>query len=281
LETAVNNSDPTALTVGNSSLAQSYSHTGEVRFNYANVLACTSFMLALNGTTTSRYIGTATYQYLTRDTVVHSIALAKGAELSMPVNVDGYKSTTLFATYAFPVSLFESTMTLNSDCSYNQTPSLTNDTLNRVHATSAGAGWSLASNVSVNTDFTFGYTCTYNDSRGSLASAVHSQYFEHQVTARLNLIFWDGFVMRHEVNQQCYSGSSTYRQHSLLWNASIGKKFFKNKNFELSIRGYDLLQQNKNYARTVTSTYVQDTHSNIIGRYYLLTATYTIRPFSW
>jgi hypothetical protein len=58
---------------------------------------------------------------------------------------------------------------------------------------------------------------------------------------------------------------------------SLGKKLFSKQQGELTVSVVDLLNQNKSVNRTVTGTYVEDTQNNVLGRYFMLTFTYTVR----
>ena len=46
---------------------------------------------------------------------------------------------------------------------------------------------------------------------------------------------------------------------------------------DLRLTVTDLLDQNKRINRTVTETYVEDTQNQALGRYLMLTFTYTVR----
>jgi hypothetical protein len=75
-----------------------------------------------------------------------------------------------------------------------------------------------------------------------------------------------------------YSGlTGGYDKNTLLWTMSLGKKLFSKQQGELTVSVVDLLNQNKSVNRTVTGTYVEDTQNNVLGRYFMLTFTYTVR----
>jgi hypothetical protein len=58
---------------------------------------------------------------------------------------------------------------------------------------------------------------------------------------------------------------------------SLGKKFFENQRGELRIAVTDLLDQNKSLNRSVTETYIEDVENQILGRFLMVTFTYTVR----
>jgi hypothetical protein len=59
----------------------------------------------------------------------------------------------------------------------------------------------------------------------------------------------------------------------------LGYKFLKNKQAELRLTAFDLLEQNTNISRSITETYLEDVRANNLQRYFMLTFTYTLRAF--
>lgn len=77
-----------------------------------------------------------------------------------------------------------------------------------------------------------------------------------------------------------YSGlSQGFNQSFLLWNASVGYKFLPDRSLDIRLNVYDILNQNRAIERTVTETYIEDSYTNVLRRYFMLNATYTIRRF--
>jgi vacuolar-type H+-ATPase subunit D/Vma8 len=65
-----------------------------------------------------------------------------------------------------------------------------------------------------------------------------------------------------------------------LWNAGVGYKFLKNKSGEIRATVFDLLKQNQSINRNVTETYVEDSYTRVLSRYFLFSFTYTFRKFT-
>ena len=59
----------------------------------------------------------------------------------------------------------------------------------------------------------------------------------------------------------------------------IGKKFLKNKAAELKLSVFDLLKQNQSISRTVEANYIEDTQSQVLQQYFMLTFTYSLKNF--
>jgi hypothetical protein len=61
-----------------------------------------------------------------------------------------------------------------------------------------------------------------------------------------------------------------------MWNASVGRKVFKDQRGELRLTGSDMLDQNRNITRTVTPSYVQDVNNQPLRPYVMLVLTYRL-----
>ncbi|HTY11068.1 MAG TPA: outer membrane beta-barrel protein [Bacteroidota bacterium] len=278
LQNVVDNSNPLQLATGNPSLNESYTQTLTTRYMVTNVDNNRSTFLLLSIVHTNQYIGNATVT-AQRDTVLSGgVVMNRGTQLSFPVNLNGQWNVNSFFTHSIVVGFLKSNLNLTSGLTYARTPGLINQALNIADTYGPGAGAVLSSNVSEKIDFTLSYNGNYNISRNSFEPDLNSQYYSHTATIKTNLIFWDGMVFRSEVDNALYSGlSGGYNKNSVLWNMSFGKKFFSKQQGELTASVVDLLNQNKSVNRTVTGTYVEDTQNNVLGRYFMLTFTYTVR----
>lgn len=62
-----------------------------------------------------------------------------------------------------------------------------------------------------------------------------------------------------------------------LWNASAGFDFMKDKRATLEFSVYDLLDQNQTVRRSITDTYIQDTQTMMLQRYFMIKLIYNLR----
>jgi len=68
-------------------------------------------------------------------------------------------------------------------------------------------------------------------------------------------------------------------QTSVLWNASLGYKFLKGNGGEVRVTIVDLLNQQTSVGRSINTFYVDDTSSNVLGRYVMFNLIYTLRNY--
>jgi hypothetical protein len=278
LQNVVDNSNPLVLTTGNPGLDQSYNHTLVSRYSVTNAGSAQSFFLLFSVQRTNNYIANSTFT-ATHDTLLTGGVLMKsGTQLVYPVNLDGSWNGSTFATYSFPVGMLKSILNLNSGLTYTQAPGLINRQENYANTYTISEGLVISSNISEDVDFTLSYMGNYNVARNTLDATLNNNYYSHNASFKLNLIFWQGVVFRNEMTNSLYNGlSAGYNQNFTLWNISLGKKFFTDQSVEIRLTATDILNQNKSISRSVTETYIQDTQNNVLRQYVMLNCTYTMK----
>ena len=278
LQNVVDNTNPLLLTSGNPDLRPSYVHSFVTRYSETNPDRSQSFLAFFGLSYTADYTANATITARRDTTLAGGIPMAQGTQLTSPVNLDGDWSVRSFLTYSLPFSLVASTLNLTSGFTYTRTPGLIQGDLSIANSYAVSAGAVVSSNISADVDFTVSYTGNYTVSRYSLQPLSNSNYFYHTAGVRLNLIFLDGIVLRNEVNNTLYTGlAGGYNQDIVIWNVGLGKKFLADQRGEVRIAANDLLNQNKSVSRTITDSYVEDTQTQVLSRYVLLSFTYTLR----
>ena len=280
LQNVIDNSNPLNLRTGNADLKQEYSHNITIRYAFNDAQKSTSFFAVANLIQTQNYIANANI-VAKRDTLVKGVLLNRGSQISLPINVDGYFNARTFAMYAFPIAVLKLNANLNSGLSYSRIPSLINNTPNLSNTYNLNSGVSVGSNISEKIDFSVAYNLTYNIVKNSIQTQTNGNFVNQSANARLNWTFWKGIVFRNEINFTAYSGlGDGFNQSFVLWNASIAKKIFKNEVGEIKLSVFDLLNQNNQISRNATETYIEDSQSNVLTHYLMLTFTYNFRKFN-
>ena len=280
LQDVINNSNALQLTTGNANLTQDFQNTLNVRYSAVNATKNTSFFALLGGTYTNNYIGKSTY-IAPNDTVLSSnILLARGSQLTMPVNLNGYYNARAFVNYSFPISKIKTNMSINAGGNYSHTPGLINGDANFANNTSASVGIVFSSNISTKFDFTLSSNSSYNNIANTLQTNSNSTFYNQNSRFKIQAQPWKGLVIQTDINHQFYSGlSSSLTQNYLLWNAAIGYKFLKNQAAEIRLTVFDILKQNNSVSRNTTETYYEDTQTNVLQRYFMLTFTYNLKVY--
>lgn len=280
LQNVIDNSNTLLLSAGNPNLRQNFSHFISARYNVTNPKTSRSFFVFMMGNIVQDYVGNSTI-IARQDTVLgNGLTLFQGSQLSMPVNINGNWSMRTFATYSTPVKKLKSTLNFNLGASYSNLPGLINGQKNIATTTTFNGGAVVASNISEKLDFTLMWNGNFNYVTNTLQTSSNNNYFYHLSSAKLNWNFWKNFHIATDFNYTYYDGlKSNFTQKYILWNNSLAWKFLKNNAGELKFNVYDVLKQNNSVSRSVTETYVEDTQTKVLQRYYMLTFTWTFRKF--
>ncbi|WP_258098177.1 outer membrane beta-barrel protein [Marinoscillum pacificum] len=280
LQNVIDNSSPLFLTMGNPELNQSYSNSLMVRFAKANVEKNTSLSNFTRVETTSNYITNATY-IMTSDSVLsEDVTAGRGAQLSVPVNLDGYWNISNNTTHSVSISAIESNLNTSLGFSYKRLPGVTNNVESFSNTYGANGKLAVVSHINENIDFNVSYSVSGNLVKNSIQSTNNSQYVLQSLGGELNYIFWKGFVFRSDIGYQQYNGVSDASDVSYtLWNMSLAKKFLKNNSGELELSVFDLLGQNQSVSQSVGASYIEETRTQVLQQYFMLKFTYQVRKF--
>ncbi|MDX2301876.1 MAG: TonB-dependent receptor [Microscillaceae bacterium] len=280
LQNVINNSNPLQLSTGNPNLDQNYQHNLFLRYNATKADKSGVFFALLRLQYTDNHFANSTL-IAQQDTVLNDqVMLQRGAQITRPVNLDGYWSSRMFVSYGVPVSFLKSNFNVDFSADYARSPGLINEKTNFANTTTLGIGLVLSSNISEKIDFTVSTRSQYNWVDNSLRQDLNDQYVNQNTQLKLTWILWKGWVFRSNLNHQAYFGlSEGFDQNFWLWNLEIGKKLFKNELGEIKIAVFDLLKQNNSLQRTISEVYLEDTETEVLQRYFMLSFTYRLKAF--
>ncbi|HWY09755.1 MAG TPA: outer membrane beta-barrel protein, partial [Bacteroidia bacterium] len=280
LQDVLNNSNSLQLSIGNPNLKQTYQHNLNCRYSSVNTEKSTSTFFLLSGTYADDYISSNT-TIAGRDMLVYNdIFLAKGSQITRPENVNGYYNARALLTYSFPIKKLKTNVNLNVGGSYNNVPAIINHKINNSNTTNSSLGIVLSSNISEKIDFMISATPSYNYVSNTLQRSSNSTYFNQLSKAKVTITPVKWLVFQAEYNNQYYNGlTGGFNQNISLLNGAVAYKFLKDQRAELRLYVFDILKQNNSIQRNTTQTYIEDTQTNILQRYFMLTFTYNIKKF--
>lgn len=280
LQTVVDNSDPLHLKTGNLGLDQTYRHMLTFRFNTIDSAKTRPFFALLSLQSQQGRVSNVTYAAAADSVLADGVLLPAGAQLTMPMNLDGYLSARALASYGLPVLPLRSNLNLSMGGSVDRLPAMVNGVRSFTLNNNANLGVVLGSNISKSGDFTIGYTANLNSTISDLRPNANNAYYQGQLTGSLVLNGLRGWVLENRVDYEHYNGlGAGYDRDALVWNAAIGRKFLKNDALELRVTAYDILGCNVSVSRDVTDTYILDTATNMLQRYFMLSLRYNLRAF--
>ena len=280
LQNVINNSNSLLLTSGNPDLKQQVSNTLSSRYTYTNTQKGQSFFANIFLQQANNYIANATYTASADSTLSNGTVLHKGSQVTKPTNLNGYLSFRSFLTYAMPVKTLKSNLNINGGFTFSKLPGLNNDLGGFSNNYTYNGGVGLTSNISQYVDFNVSYNASFTNTKNSLDATKNTNYTTQTAGIQLNLLNKKGWFVQNDVNATSYTGlGAGYNQTYVLWNAGVGKKFFKNQAGELKLAVFDLLKQNQSITRTVDPNYIEDVHNKVLQQYFMLTFTYKLKNF--
>ncbi len=280
LQNVYNLSNPLNISTGNKNLKETFTQFTGSRFSYSNTKTNKSIFANFFIQKSDNYIANATYIAANDSTLDNGIVLKKGSQLSKPLNLDGYFLFRTSFTYSLPVKWAKSTVNLTSSMIYTKLPGVINAVSTNTQTYVYNLGIGFVSNISEYIDYNINYAANINQAQTRGGTILNNNYVNHAISLSFNVLSKSGWFVQNDLNHQIFKGlSAGYDQNFTLWNAGIGKKLFKNKTGEIKISVFDILKQNQSVSRLVTNTYIEDSRSEVLKQYFMLTFSYNLKNF--
>lgn len=281
LQDVIDNTNLLNIRNGNPSLKQEFNHSFSLFYTNFNIFNFKNFFAGLNGSFTQNKIGNSVIQNTgTTPILVDGIALINGAQYTKPTNVNGAFNATAFINYGFPVKKPKSNINLTSNISYIRDVNLFNGAKNFTNNYVLGQTIGFNMNVKDQFDINFASTSTYTMARYSLNKEQNGDFFTQIFSVEPTYSTKNGWIFGSDFDYTINRGQSAgFNQSVPLWTASIAKTVFKKKDGEFKLSVFDLLNQNQSISRTVEQNFIQDTRTQVLTRYVMLTFTYNLRKF--
>ncbi len=271
LQPVTDNSNPLNIRLGNPNLRPEFGHTATLAYNNFQATTSRSLFATLTGSLTQHKIVNAT--------TINRV----GAQTTQPINVEGNKSVSGFVALGRPVLFrsFKANLNLRTNAGYDRGQSFLNGTANKSDSWQLSQSASLNSNFNDKFEFSIGGAISYQTAVYSLQPTQNTEFLNPSVTAD---VYWQlpfRLELQSDVAYQSYAGKSAgLNQSFALWNAAISRQVFKNRQGEIKLSVYDLLNQNRSVVRNVTDTYVEEVQSRVLNRYFMLSFVYNLRNFT-
>lgn len=280
LQNVIDNSNPLNIRSGNPDLKQAFSHELSLRYSSFDRETEKHLFAFLSADMSNNRVVNSTFIASGDTTIAGGIVLGTGAQYTRPENVNGFYALRSHFSYGMPLKKLNVNLNFNTGLSHTHDIGLLN--YREIFSNSYGIsqGISANSNISEKINFGIGTNLNYNIVRNNQQAELNRNYFTQNISLNGTWIFWKGLSVSTDFNYNYNNGlSEGYDQRFLLWNASIGKKFLKKQNAEILLSAYDLLNSNTSIVRNVTERYIEDSQTNILRQYFLLSINYNLRSF--
>jgi hypothetical protein len=264
IQPVVDNRDPLNIYAGNPDLLPSYRHRWQVRFNSFN--PATSFGFFTNFS--ADYINNA---------ITNSVSVDENlVRTTTPVNVDNNVNLRGNVNLNIGVTRLKSNFMFGSSVSRMQSVNVLN-----------GASQQIVNNtVSPNFRYIFRpvdpfelmLTASLNHQLTRYEfSTTEQAYLNQTYQANASWSFLNNYRVEGNYNYNLYQGrTSEFDRKIPMLNMSFSRSFMRNNSGELKLSVFNLLDSELGVTQTTAVNYYERSVTNSLGRYFLLTFTYSL-----
>ncbi len=269
-------SNPLNITVGNPDLKPLFQHRLDIRYQNFNPEK-------------NRHMGFfGNISYINNDIVSSTTTnIETGAKLNTYENVSGNWNANGRMMLNMPLKNIKFSIFSMTFASYNNSNGFSNTskddvvTIEKNLSRRTNLGETLGINYRSDLfDLGLRGNINYNNVKNSLEGQRDQEYFNYGANANTTIYLPYDFSIESDINYSTNSGySDGFTQDEWLWNASLAKQIFKQKNGTIRFKIYDILQQRSNINRSVTSNYIRDTTTNTLTSYFMFHFVYRFNIF--
>ena len=281
LQDVIDNTNPLFLTSGNRDLDPSYSHSIRLRARRGNWREGRVLFGFVNFEYEKNPIGTASILAVEDTELDRGIILQQGSQFSYPVNLNEPNiNVRSFFGVGKPFPLLKSNLNFRGGVMYARTPGLINETVNMATQYTINGGLNVASNISERLDFNVSYGANYTIASNSFYEALDENYYRHDAGVRFTWLPIGGLIVETGLTYNDYVGlDEELYPTTFIMNAGLGYKFMQRDAAEVKLVVGDIFNQETGINRTISELYIEDSRTQVLGRYILLNLSYRFRDF--
>jgi len=271
------NNDPLNLTLGNPDLKPSFNNSFNFYYNSYKVLSDQYFYIS------------GSYSFRVNPIVSNSFTDNAGKTTYQYSNLIDKNSSNFYMYSNFGrkiKALGDINIGLNANVSgstsYNYVAfNSSKNTLNTTQNNTYGMGANVSRYVEKKFDVYFNFGPNYTVSSSSLQPNINNNGFGLNGYSFFNVYLPGSIEVNYEANYQFRGKTQSFGQdfNQLLLNATISKKFLKEKTLKMSVTGNDLLNQNSGFSRNAYGSTITQNSYTTIKRYFLFSITYDFSHF--
>ncbi len=262
------------IRTGNPDLKQEFTHN--VTINYSTFNLTNFLYLNIN----------AGANFISNKIVNSTSKLEEGVLLTRPENLNGAQNYSMSGTIGIPLKKVTTgrrspvNLSLTTSARYNRDVSKLQDTIRFNYTNGLGERVSFNYFIQDKLDLQANANFNYNDAKYSLNKAQNYKYFDQHYSIDVTYTILKRIMINNDFDFYVNTGRADgFNQSIPLWNAYVSCLLFKKQNAELRISGVDLLNQNKSIVRTAGETYIDDTYTQVLQRFFLVSFMYNFKSF--
>src|SRR6185312_5124133 len=258
LQPIKNNNDPLHLFVGNPNLKPGFKQSMQFNFHRFKTWIIN---LGLNLNMSSNDISTKT--------VTDSL----GRQVSQPVNVNGGRAEEM--NFSIGRKLLGIDVNIFANECYSRTVTYVNAEVSRNDAYAGRGGINLNKYIIDKLALQLNTSFTYFDQNSSINRSAPIRYWSQNHQGSLTLFFIPGFEINMNAVYTWQQKTAAFSANTsvLLWNGYVARNFMHDK-LVVKFQFNNILDANAGVTRTNAANVNTETSTNILGRYWMLSATW-------
>jgi len=280
LQDYINNQNSLRIQNGNPNLDQEYRHSVNVQFKDVQKASGRSFNSTLNFDYIQDKIVNSILLTDTALQITDDVILGAGGQYIRPENVDGAYTVRMDNSLGLPLKKLKLNLNLTNNLFYNNNYSLLNQELLNSKSYGVRQRVGISSNFGKKTVVGISYNGNLTFTENPTLQVKKYTIYNHTINNNLSIDLWRNLFVTSNLNYLLNGGiQGSSNIETVIWNASIGKRFFQKQNAELSLKAFDIFNKSKNVNRRMNEFSISDVQSNTLTRYFLLSFTYHLRKF--
>ncbi len=268
LQPLVDNSDPLNIYVGNPDLQPSYRHSLNLNYNSYSQFSGIGFFLR----------GRMTY---TNNSITNTRFVdAFFVQTTTPVNTDYSFSSSLNLNFNAPLRFIKQNLRLSSSFSYSDNILFVNQVEDHAKRISERIRLSLTNWNQDVVEVEVGTRLGINNTSYTEASNLNQSYLDLEYFTNIEIDFKKDWNFSTSLRHKTFSTEDFGGQADITrLEASVSKVFLKSKKLRAELTAFDILNQNRNITRSSNLNYIQDERIESIGRYFMISLSYSFSGF--
>jgi hypothetical protein len=224
---------------------------------------------------------------LVSNKIVNSIdSFDNSIQLIRPENLDGAMNFALTGTVGIPLKKATTgrrsplNVNLTTSLRYSRDVSKLYKKMNYNYTRTIGQRINFNYNIVDKLDLNAVANLNYNDARYDVREDMNNKYVNHNYSLDITYTFFKKLMLNSDFDYFMVSGRADgFNQGIPMWNASLSCLLFKKKNGEIRLSVADILNENKNISRFIGDNYFEDTYTEVLRRYFIVSFLYSFNKF--
>jgi hypothetical protein len=268
LQPIVDNSNPLNLYQGNPELKPEYIHEANIHLMLFDQFSFTSFFANFN----TRY---------TLNRIVNKSTIDdQFRQIINPINTDYNFSSSAYVSYGTPLKFIKSKVSIDVNLGYNKGILFANGLKNNTNRWTNNYTLTFENRKKEVVDLAVGMSLGISDVSYSESKEFNQNYLDQTYFSDLTLYLPKNWSFESTLDYTRYSKESFGDKDDLvLWQLKLSKNFLKNDRGTLELIVFDVLNQNQGINRNNNLNYIQESRTNVLGRYIMLGVNYKLSKF--